>query len=83
MRAQHKAAARKTHGVAAFTEDELAERDAAIRAAAFEEGAQEGAQAVIDAQAARSCRRRAQGWRHSCWPASVAQCAAAEAVPRS
>ena len=50
LRAQHKAAARKTHGVAAFTEDELAERDAAIRAAAFEEGAQEGAQAVIDAQ---------------------------------
>jgi len=50
LRAQHKAAARKTHGVAAFTEDELAERDAAIRATAFEEGAQEGAQAVIDAQ---------------------------------
>ena len=42
LRVQNQKAALKTHGVTAFTADQLAERDAEIRGAGYEEGVQDG-----------------------------------------
>ena len=50
LRAQNQKAALKTHGVTAFTADQLAERDAEIRGAGYEEGVQDGIEATIAAQ---------------------------------
>ena len=50
LRVQNQKAALKTHGVTAFTADQLAERDAEIRGAGYEEGVQDGIEATIAAQ---------------------------------
>ena len=50
MCVQNQKAALKTHGVTAFTADQLAERDAEIRGAGYEEGVQDGIEATIAAQ---------------------------------